>query len=182
MGVKDIYAGSDVDLAILNPGEIIGWQEIITKSKDGRKALIGPIQIPDGEIAIKVVGNYMRSLILAKSGKVFTHYGSVYHGAKYANEVPQEIVGLENIVDCALGSYHGMALRADGKALCWGMNQWGQCSDNSGDMFNKPRIVKGIPICKKIAFGSIYSLALFRKRGGFRLGKLGGINSKRKRQ
>ena len=103
MGVKDIYAGSDVDLAILNPGEIIGWQEIITKSKDGRKALIGPIQIPDGEIAIKVVGNYMRSLILAKSGKVFTHYGSVYHGAKYANEVQQEIVGLENIVDCALG-------------------------------------------------------------------------------
>jgi alpha-tubulin suppressor-like RCC1 family protein len=94
---------------------------------------------------------------------------------------PVQIPGLSNIIAIAAGFTHSLALRADGRVLAFGANQYGELgsSNNPGGANPTPTVVAGLTGVTAIAAGAFFSLAL-RNDGtvwGFGLNSLGQLGS-----
>ena len=57
---------------------------------------------------------------------------------------PVPVAGLANIVAVAAGDYHGLALRANGKVVAWGLDSSGQLGDDA-NLTNQPTSVTVFP-------------------------------------
>lgn len=53
-------------------------------------------------------------------------YGQLGIGNKTLQNTPQQVLGLDSVIDIAAGAAHSLALRADGTVWSWGANSQGQ--------------------------------------------------------
>ncbi len=77
--------------------------------------------------------------------------------------VPQQVVGLTNVVEIAAGAGHGLALRSDGSVWAWGHDGEGQLGDREvGNpvVVRTPAPVVGLTDVTHVAAGGNHSLAV----------------------
>jgi alpha-tubulin suppressor-like RCC1 family protein len=93
---------------------------------------------------------------------------------------PVQIPGLSNVIAIAAGFTHSLVLRADGKVLAFGANQYGEVGKPANSDANPtPTVVGGLSGVTAIAAGAFFSLAL-RGDGtvwGFGLNSLGQLGT-----
>ncbi|PXY96699.1 hypothetical protein DKK76_02625 [Frischella perrara] len=107
---------------------------------------------------------------LVKTGAALTQTGDVYvwgyraYGQQgngtnnvKANSAPQKVTGLANIEKLVGGTYHLLALDADGKVWGWGENRYGQAGF-SGNYTSTPRQI--LTQVEQISAGEQFSMAL----------------------
>jgi alpha-tubulin suppressor-like RCC1 family protein len=75
---------------------------------------------------------------------------------------PVAVVGLDQVVDVAVGQEDACAVRQDGTVRCWGVDQKGQLGIGmpDGGPSGVPETVTGITNAKAVAVGSYYACAL----------------------
>jgi len=90
-------------------------------------------------------------------GTRYTAYANgVYTSIVY--QYPTQLEGLSGVKQIAAGGRgNGCALLADGSARCWGINDWGQLGNGTGDFSAGPVVVSGVSAATGIGFG--YSAA-----------------------
>jgi alpha-tubulin suppressor-like RCC1 family protein len=105
-------------------------------SKDKRTVLLKPrvLKVPSESRVVRINAGQWHSCAITETGELFTwgvgYQGRLGHGDKEACYVPTKVTGeLEGkkVIDVACGSFHTVALTADGGVYCWGDNANGQC-------------------------------------------------------
>jgi alpha-tubulin suppressor-like RCC1 family protein len=80
------------------------------------------------------------------------------------SEAPTEVAGIEDAVHVYAGPMHTCALRANGRALCWGKGDHGELGDGAAIDRPAPVEVVGVTDAVQLSLGWDYSCAL-RARG-----------------
>lgn len=91
------------------------------------------------------------SLALTADGKVWAwghnDQGELGVSPSSLNQrpTPSQVPGLSEIIDVAASPSHAVALRADGRVLCWGRNEDGELGSGTKTKFrHTPQVVQGI--------------------------------------
>jgi len=145
-----------VALAILVPiavfgtspasGPVFGWGDNASRPVEVA-GLKGPVA--------KVVTGENYSLALMADGTV-----SIVRSGS------EQVPGLNNVIDVAVGQIHGIALKSDGTVWAWGQDTCGQLGQGAGTgvagtRLATPKQVPGLPVSiKAIAAGRAFNLAL----------------------
>lgn len=88
--------------------------------------------------------------------------GELGFGDTMRRDVPTQVPALGDIVDTALGDFHGLYLRRDGTVLAVGLNDEGQLGDGTTDDRLVPVEVSGLPPIVAVAAGADHSVAVGR--------------------
>lgn len=117
-----------------------------------------------------IAGGLQHVLYLADDGTVWSWGSNAYGqlgtnpGLVSSRNQPQQITGLSNVVAISAGSYHSMALTADGTVYAWGNNHYGQVGQGSiaVSVIWQPTVVPTLPLhrIKALAAGNLHCLAL----------------------
>ena len=67
---------------------------------------------------------------------------------------------IDNAGSVAVGPYHSLAVRNDGRVYAWGYNQYGQLGDGSTVDRTFPQLIAGLAEIRSVAVGAYFSLAL----------------------
>jgi len=88
--------------------------------------------------------------------------GRLGHGTYYSDGAPVGVIGLgSGVASVSAGDYHSCALSDDGRALCWGNNEWGQLGDGTRDDRYAPVPVQGLEQgVMAIAAGGFHTCAI----------------------
>jgi predicted CxxxxCH...CXXCH cytochrome family protein len=139
-GVIAIAAGGDHSLALKSDGSVWGWgYNYSGQLGDGTfsNQRIVPIKIFDaGSGVMAIAGGNSHSVALKSDGSLWI-WGSNYQGeacnaAVVRQLTPAKIIDVNSgIIGIAAGTYHNLALKADGTVLACGYNSNGQLGDNS---------------------------------------------------
>eukprot|EP00992_Anisonema_acinus_P008181 TRINITY_DN4255_c0_g1_i1.p1 TRINITY_DN4255_c0_g1~~TRINITY_DN4255_c0_g1_i1.p1 ORF type:complete len:406 (+),score=73.81 TRINITY_DN4255_c0_g1_i1:143-1360(+) len=107
-------------------------------SKDKRAVLLVPhrIEALRGKPVVKITAGQWHSCAITYEGELYTwgvgFQGRLGHGDKEPCFVPQQVGGSllgKKVISVACGSFHTVALTADGEVYCWGDNANGQCGN-----------------------------------------------------
>ena len=169
--VMGISAGVCHSLALLDSGEIYGWDDNVPKQlgnritkKRKRPQLIK--NIPDK--VIKISAGDFHSLALLETGKVYgwglNGDGQLGDGSTKKSSRPQLMKTIPGkVVDIATGTYHSLVLLESGKVYGWGRNGFGQLGDGTNKDRNLPQLITSLPSkVVGIAAGDNHSLAVLK--------------------
>eukprot|EP00906_Rhabdomonas_costata_P025663 RCo036660 len=107
-------------------------------SKDKRAILLVPHKIDalTGKGVVKITAGQWHSCAITRNGDLYTwgvgFQGRLGHGDKEPCFVPRCVRGAlagRKVISVACGSFHTVALTADGEVYCWGDNANGQCGN-----------------------------------------------------
>jgi len=105
-------------------------------SKDRRTVLLTPHRVPieSQHKIVRINAGQWHSCAINTEGELFTwgvgFQGRLGHGTKDPCFSPTRVTGSlegQHVVDVACGSFHTVALTAQGLVFCWGDNANGQC-------------------------------------------------------
>jgi len=130
--------------------------------------------LPD---VISVAAGAYHTTVLTVDGDVYTwgwnDFGQLGDSTQTKSRIPKKVEVLDNIqvVAVAAGSYHSLALTANGRVYSWGKNDYGQlgyptssydCGESSETCRSTPRLVADLQdtFITRIAAGSYHSMAL----------------------
>ncbi len=74
--------------------------------------------------------------------------------------LPDQVIGLSDVIAISAGEYHSLAVRSDGTAWAWGDNLYNQLGDGTTTMRATPVQVSGLTGVTKVAGSYLHSLAL----------------------
>ena len=148
-GVTDIAAGGGHSLAVAgDAGEVYTWgwgdngQLGLGADTSHRDV---PTRVPELGGIVAVGGGGYFSVALGAEGKVWTfgrnNYGQLGlgdSGLGTERGVPTVVEGLREVVDVAAGSFHRLAVTADGAMYSWGRGAVGELGTGSTDMLTVP--------------------------------------------
>src|SRR5207245_9929069 len=77
--------------------------------------------------------------------------GQLGDGTETSHATPEPVVGLQRVVQIAVGRGTSCARIADGTARCWGNDNYGQLGDGTLKEQLLPTPVAGLTRCKQIA-------------------------------
>jgi alpha-tubulin suppressor-like RCC1 family protein len=136
-GVRDVAAGGQHSLALLDDGTVLAWgnQEFgalgngLTGAADkGTPLVASGLGAGSGVIAISSTGAH--NLALRSDGSVlswgYNSDGQLGDGTFTTRAVAAVIPGLTDVVGISAGSYFSLALKSDGSVWAWGANNVGQ--------------------------------------------------------
>jgi len=124
--------------------------------------------------ARQVFSGWNYSMILTKTGQLLSFgwgmYAQLGHG-ELANEfIPRPITfhsdgdeEEEDIVDCACGLWHTVAVTESGKVYTWGYGKDGQMGDGSNKGSSVPKLVsalRDVACVKKVCCGTRHTVVL----------------------
>lgn len=128
-----------------------------------------PVPVMGLDDIIQIAGGSKHSLALRRDGTVWAwgrnQYGHLGQGSEDTDPhpLPVQVPGLTDIIHLASGRDHVLALRADGTAVAWGLNQNGQVgnamSGADSDVFS-PTAVVGLMNAVAVFADGNYSFAL----------------------
>jgi alpha-tubulin suppressor-like RCC1 family protein len=163
----DIAAGFSAGYAVRRNGTLVAWGynsngELGTGDQLNR-LVPTPTQFPN--CVRKVVAGHNHAVALLGDGTVwatgYNDYGIQGTGTFGGwTTVPHQVPALANVVDVAAGSYHTLALLADGTVWSWGYNAFGQLGNGSTNPSASPVQVTGLANIRSIAGDSYNSFAV----------------------
>lgn len=113
---------------------------------------------------VQVAAGYEHVLVLKENGTVWAwgrnSEAELGDNTWETRSVPQQVIGLNNIVQVAAGEMFSMALKNDGTVWTWGKNDSGQLGNSTYNTSALPVQVTGISAVQTIAAGYNHSLAV----------------------
>ena len=167
VGVKQIVAGAQHTLAILEDGTVKAWgANNRGQLGDGTfEDKSTPITVSGITNAVQVVSGSNTSAVLLEDGTVkawgYNYYGQVGNGTIKNNiNSPVTVVGLNNVIQIDAGMAHMVALLEDGTVKAWGNNVDGEFGDGTDVSKSTPTPIPGLTNVKQIIAGDIQTVAL----------------------
>jgi alpha-tubulin suppressor-like RCC1 family protein len=170
-----ISAGYGHGLVLMSNGDVWGigddqWGQFSGTSYGAIRSVNHPLGV------VAVAAGEHHSMLLASDGTVWTlgrnEYGQLGDGTSsgvgstFTRTTPLPVVGLYQVVAIAAGSFHSVALRADGTVWTWGHGTQGQLGNGGSADVGSPVQVLGVggtgflTNVQKIATGNNHTLAL----------------------
>lgn len=165
-----IAVGARHVLALLDDGSVYGWglNNIGQLGQGDSLPEFLPARITLPAPAVAIAAGRAHSLAVLEDGRVFA-WGDNSNGqlgdgnsGNFAT-TPQAVPGIATAVDVAGGSFHSLALLADGRVLAWGANGSGQLGDGSFLRRRTP-VDTGARAVARIRAGGSISLAVTQER------------------
>ncbi|MFN8677291.1 MAG: CAP domain-containing protein [Thermomicrobiales bacterium] len=168
VGVAALAGGGAHTLALTGGGEVLAWgHNALGQLGDGTTTNhLNPTAIGLTDVQAIAAGNshslaLMRDKTLWSWGANF--FGQLGDGSGADRPDPAEILDASlNITAISAGWDFCLALRADGRVLSWGANNWGQLGNGSTDSVDRPEYVHDLDDIVAIAAGFEHALALAR--------------------
>ncbi|MCB0409597.1 MAG: T9SS type A sorting domain-containing protein [Flavobacteriales bacterium] len=168
--VKMVSASDYSSYILLLDGTVMAWgQGIYGQIGDGTNTnfVYTPTPVLNLDSVIVIESNSAGDFVLAirTNGTVWAwgHNGSgqLGIGNKIDQNLPQQVIGLDSIVDVAAGAGHCLALRSDGTVWAWGSNSYGQITlaDSVSDS-TLPFIIDTLFGATNVEAGAAFSLVL----------------------
>jgi alpha-tubulin suppressor-like RCC1 family protein len=173
-GVKQIAAGGDFSLALMNNGTVKSWG----RNEDGQlgngtdtpRNKPGPVSNLSNVKAIASDSSARHALALLDNGTVkswgLNFDGQLGNGASLPGKyrtTPVRVFNLTGVKAIATGGYHSLALMESGKVKSWGFNAYGQLGNDThgaGTDRSTPGNVTGLDNVRSISGGVYHSLAV----------------------
>ncbi len=113
----------------------------------------------------KISAGALHTLFLKTDGTLwatgFDNYGELGDGTNvWSRTTPFKIQGLSNVVDCAAGAYHSLAVKGDGTVWAWGYNAAGNLGDGTTTDRWTPVQVTNLTGVIAVSAGWAHSIAL----------------------
>lgn len=133
--VKMVAANDYACYILLLDGTVMAWgQGVYGQIGDGTftSFVYTPTPVLNLDSVIQIEGGTEADFALAlrSDGTVWAWgdngYGQLGIGNKTLQNTPQQVLGLDSVIDISAGSAHSLALRADGTVWSWGANSQGQ--------------------------------------------------------
>lgn len=86
-------------------------------------------------------------------------HGQLGDGTRTDRTSPVDVIGLDDVVEVAVGVSHSCARRRDGSVACWGRNLWGEVGDGTRERRTEPRDLEGVR-ATRIAAGYTSTFAI----------------------
>ena len=163
--VTALAAGFNHSLALKRNGTVAVWG-FVGNSLDG-EGLPHPSLVP-GLADIKAIsGKGGHAVALKSNGTVWVWgdnlHGQLGNGTTGGNSLsPIQVPGLIGVVAISAGSFHTLALKADGTVWGWGDNGVGQLGDGTFGQHPSPVQVSGLSGITAIFTGHAHSFAIAR--------------------
>lgn len=166
--IARVAVGNLHSLALSESGTVWAWGDNTSgqagKDNWSHEQVTTP-SVVSGLKALDVAGGYFHSLALCADGTVWAWgsnwSGQLGSGPDWNRFSPEQVPGIDNVVQIAAGTSHSVALKADGTVWGWGSNEYGEAgspmlSARSPD----PAQVAGLSGIVAIAAGWQQNLAL----------------------
>ena len=180
--VVAIAAGETFSLALLADGTVRTWGrndlgQLGDGTTDTRSMPVQVTGLPTSSRVNAIAGGGDHALALLEDGTVWTWgmNGSGQLGQGPSAELPRcdlgedsfarcspeplPVVGLEDVVAVAAGSWHTLAVRSDGRLVAWGDNDLGQLGDGTTDDRERPTEVATPAPVTEVTAGLFHALA-----------------------
>ncbi len=169
-GVKQVAAGRNHTLALLNDGTVWAWGEngygqvgdgtLVDKNLAVRiTGLSGVVDVEAGaEFSVAVLGNGTVKT-WGRSGN-----GQLGNGRTATRTTPGDVPGLTGVVGVGCGRDHTVAWTSSGAAYGWGLDTYGQLGDGGANKRLSPVRVPGVDNVTKAHGGFGYTV--LRRSGG----------------
>jgi alpha-tubulin suppressor-like RCC1 family protein len=171
-----VAAGGAFTCALLSAGTIYCWGyngygQLGPQGGPGGGTPVQLTGLPAGTKAIAVAAGELHACALLDNGTAYcwgdNQYGQLGPNGGSGGGTPAQVTGLPagtRVVGLAAGTNHTCATLDDGKAYCWGLNEFAQLGPNGGDGSNTPVVVAGLlaPGTKAIgiAAGELHTCAV----------------------
>ncbi|MCX5001063.1 sialidase [Streptomyces sp. NBC_00638] len=130
--VKQISAGCDFSLALLENGKVYAWgRGIHGQLGTGNRATSSvPRQVQGLENIVEVDAGCHHALALTADDTVkswgYNLYGQLGNSSTKSSTLPVDVDWLEGVSDIEAGAHHNYAMTSDSHVWGWGSNQYGQ--------------------------------------------------------
>ncbi len=130
--IKQIAAGSDFSLALLESGKVYAWgRGIHGQLGTGSRATSSvPRQVTGLENIVAIEAGAFHALALTADDTVkswgYNLYGQLGNSSTKSSTVPVDVDWLEGVQTIVAGAHHNYAVTSDGNVYAWGNNQYGQ--------------------------------------------------------
>ena len=119
--------------------------------------------MPDVNSQVLTGGNF--SAVRKSDGTTWTwgrndNQGQLGNNNMISKSSPVQVVGSHSFTSVSLGHFHGMGLKSDGSAWCWGYNTFGTLGDNIAASKSSPVSVVGSHSFVALVGGGGQSIAL----------------------
>ncbi|WP_240805684.1 hypothetical protein [Streptomyces sp. A1547] len=137
--VKQISAGCDFSLALLENGTVYPWgRGIHGQMGSGSRATSAvPRQVLGLENIVKVDAGCHHALALTADDTVkswgYNFHGQLGNSSTKSSTVPVDVDWLEDVSDIEAGAHHNYAQTSDRHVRGWGIKQYGQLLENGED-------------------------------------------------
>ncbi|MET8976505.1 sialidase [Streptomyces sp. NPDC004539] len=130
--VKQISAGCDFSLALLENGKVYAWgRGIHGQLGTGNRATSSvPRQVTGLSDIVKIDAGCYHALAITADDTVkswgYNLYGQLGNSSTKSSTVPVDVDWLEGVSDIEAGAFHNYAMTSDSHVHGWGNNQYGQ--------------------------------------------------------
>jgi alpha-tubulin suppressor-like RCC1 family protein len=169
MAVQQVAAGASFTCALLGDQTVSCWgfNAAGDVCSGGHDIQATPASVAGVSSAVKIAAGSAHACALLANGTV-TCWGSNDHGQLGAPSAsgcanahgPIVIPSLNDVVDVSAGDGHTCALLANGTAVCWGYNKYGQLGDGTTADRGAPQAVPGLSGIVQLVAGYMDTCAI----------------------
>ncbi|MFF4450196.1 RCC1 domain-containing protein [Streptomyces sp. NPDC001502] len=130
--VKQVAAGGDFSLALLENGKVYAWGRGIhgQLGNGARTSSSVPRQVTGLEHIVAIAAGTHHALALTADDTVkswgYNLYGQLGNSGTKSSTLPVDVDLIEGVDSIVAGAFHNYAITSDGTVWGWGYNQYGQ--------------------------------------------------------